>query len=302
VSGSYYLWILVKDIAGNKTVQRTNVFNLDNVAPTVSYTDDIQVNVNTLISESFLKNNTTMSDNYSSINEISITNIVVKNSASTVVSSTLSGYDIYTISYSVVDKAGNATNVSRTMTTLPTTSITLTNLILDSSFETGGDYWYNVATNKIARVTEKSYEGSYSFRVTSEDSQTWPRYNNYAYTVLGKSLYSRVYTYKVDDTLYPGLAFITSEYGDWPTSMDYVTHYTKIPINQWVMLSATIPSAKATYFKIMLPQINKAVTGYVWFDGLMVIDLTESFGSNVPTKKWVNKMIPYFKGTKTFSW
>ena len=34
VSGGYYLWILAKDNSGNMTIVRTNVFNLDNAAPT----------------------------------------------------------------------------------------------------------------------------------------------------------------------------------------------------------------------------------------------------------------------------
>jgi hypothetical protein len=36
VTGGYYLWILAKDNAGNTTIVRTNVFNLDNTVPTIS--------------------------------------------------------------------------------------------------------------------------------------------------------------------------------------------------------------------------------------------------------------------------
>ena len=35
-TGSYYLWILATDNAGNQTITRSNVFNLDNTAPTCS--------------------------------------------------------------------------------------------------------------------------------------------------------------------------------------------------------------------------------------------------------------------------
>lgn len=42
---------------------------------------------------------------------------------------------------------------------------------------------------------------------------------------------------------------------------------------------------------------NKATTS-VWYDGLVLIDLTESFGSgNEPTKEWCDKNIPFFEGT-----
>jgi prepilin-type N-terminal cleavage/methylation domain-containing protein len=37
VSGSYYLWILAKDMSGNTEIQGSNVFNLDNTNPTVTF-------------------------------------------------------------------------------------------------------------------------------------------------------------------------------------------------------------------------------------------------------------------------
>lgn len=40
--------------------------------------------------------------------------------------------------------------------------------------------------------------------------------------------------------------------------------------------------------------------GSIWYDGWMIIDLTEAFGSgNEPTKEWCDKNIPYFTGTYT---
>jgi hypothetical protein len=39
----------------------------------------------------------------------------------------------------------------------------------------------------------------------------------------------------------------------------------------------------------------------MWYDGLMIIDLTEAFGEgNEPTKAWCDANIPYFSGTKDF--
>src|SRR5690606_4890764 len=35
VTGSYYLWILARDNSGNTTIERSNVFNLDNTPPAV---------------------------------------------------------------------------------------------------------------------------------------------------------------------------------------------------------------------------------------------------------------------------
>lgn len=44
---------------------------------------------------------------------------------------------------------------------------------------------------------------------------------------------------------------------------------------------------------------STATTGSVWYDGWMIIDLTEAFGtSNEPTKEWCDVNIPYFVGTQ----
>ena len=36
LTGGYYLWISAQDTAGNTTITRSNVFNLDNTSPTVT--------------------------------------------------------------------------------------------------------------------------------------------------------------------------------------------------------------------------------------------------------------------------
>lgn len=44
---------------------------------------------------------------------------------------------------------------------------------------------------------------------------------------------------------------------------------------------------------------NGGVVDRAWFDGVMIIDLTKTFGAgNEPTLTWCNQNIPYFTGTK----
>lgn len=46
---------------------------------------------------------------------------------------------------------------------------------------------------------------------------------------------------------------------------------------------------------------NDYSAGKMWYDGLMIIDLTKAFGEgNEPTKAWCDANIPYFTGTKEF--
>ena len=292
------------DAGGNQTVQATlTISNIDKVLPVVSFTDELIVSVNSVVDSTFLKSNTTITDNVSTIGQISINNIVVKNSAGTIVGNTLSGYDIYTIDYSVVDSAGNSNNVTRTMITKPISSITVNNIMTDPSFETGSAYWYNFG-GEVIRSTDRAYSGSYSFRVYSNLAQNWPRFNNSSYNIQGRAIYTRVYTYKTVNAISPGLTFIVAATNvDWPAqAVEYQNYWDMGLINQWNMMSITTPSAAYPYFKIMLPQTNETASGYVWFDGLMVIDLTASFGANVPTGKWMDKMIPYVGVNGTFSW
>lgn len=50
----------------------------------------------------------------------------------------------------------------------------------------------------------------------------------------------------------------------------------------------------------MLPQSNGKATGNLYFDGLVIVDLTETFGAgNEPDKNWCDKNINYFEGTTT---
>lgn len=58
-------------------------------------------------------------------------------------------------------------------------------------------------------------------------------------------------------------------------------------------------TARNTSFR--LDYNNSSTAGKMWYDGLMIIDLTEAFGAgNEPTKAWCDANIPYFTGTKEF--
>ena len=59
-------------------------------------------------------------------------------------------------------------------------------------------------------------------------------------------------------------------------------------------------TARNTNFR--LDYNNSSAAGKMWYDGLMIIDLTEAFGEgNEPTKAWCDANIPYFTGTKEFN-
>lgn len=76
-------------------------------------------------------------------------------------------------------------------------------------------------------------------------------------------------------------------------------------IGQWNMYSTVIDRSSFTAgnytFRLDFNRGGSTATaGSVWYDGWMIIDLTETFGSGKePTKEWCDANIPYFSGMQT---
>lgn len=101
VTGGYYLWILAKDSSGNKLITKSNVFNLDNTPPVIVLTSTGGY----YISGQFIYV-ATATDNIDG----NITNRVVARGLPSNPSSPEPGN--YSISYSVLDSAGNESTTS----------------------------------------------------------------------------------------------------------------------------------------------------------------------------------------------
>jgi prepilin-type N-terminal cleavage/methylation domain-containing protein len=105
VTGSYYLWILAKDIAGNTLITRTNVFNLDNTIPVLTLNGSATVTI-------------TRESTYTDAGATATDNINGNITSSIVVTGTVNPNVIgtYKITYNVSDASGNAaTPISRTV-------------------------------------------------------------------------------------------------------------------------------------------------------------------------------------------
>jgi hypothetical protein len=94
VTGSYYLWVLAKDNAGNTAIIRTKVFNIDNTKPilTLLGNDNIEIN----LGSKYVDLGATVTDN---IDEL-ITVIKIGNVNPSVVGE-------YAVTYSATDSSGN---------------------------------------------------------------------------------------------------------------------------------------------------------------------------------------------------
>ena len=104
-TGSYYLWILSKDNAGNTTITRSNVFNLDNTVPVITINPET---ISIYVGSTYVDNGVTAND---SINGDITSNIIKTGSVNSNVIGT------YILTYNVSDSSGNAA-VTKTRTVI----------------------------------------------------------------------------------------------------------------------------------------------------------------------------------------
>jgi hypothetical protein len=148
VSGGYYLWILAKDNAGNTTITRSNVFNLDNTAPIITMNGSNPVTVNK--GSTYTDAGASATDAHSGIaGSVTSTGTVNPNVVGT-----------YTITYNVSDNAGNtATSVIRTIYVIdvlaPTITITGSNPITIASGTIYSDAGSSATDDVDGNVTSK---------------------------------------------------------------------------------------------------------------------------------------------------
>lgn len=87
----------------------------------------------------------------------------------------------------------------------------------------------------------------------------------------------------------------------WPISEPNFYSKKTAAAGTWSIISAVNNRSSFTSgsYPLRLDFDNKNNTGYMWFDGLMLIDLTEDFGAGKePSVEWCDINIPYFIGVR----
>ena len=121
--------------------------------------------------------------------------------------------------------------------------------------------------------------------VTAMSNDTYP-------LVKGHKYYARVEIYQE--------SVVGSSDFYWPVAEPSVYHGKVATAGKWKIISAvsTRSSWDSGSYNLRLDFNNNNNAGYMWFDGLMLIDLTEAFGEgNEPTATWMKKNVPFFTGT-----
>ena len=165
----------------------------------------------------------------------------------------------------------------------------MTNLVSNPSFE--GTGWsggsYDTTHAKFGKYGYKMTGSTSSWEVLANNNSSISMTNTHIY-------YVRWYVYHEGAGGSTGCYFGIAE-------PNFVEGVSLGPANQWNMISAVNNrssfSSGSQGFRLDYNNSNNATS--VWFDGVMLIDLTATFGSgNEPTKEWMDENVPFFEGTK----
>ena len=167
---------------------------------------------------------------------------------------------------------------------------TLSNILPNSSFENSG--WSGCSYN----ATYKKY-GSYSCSLTGTTSTPEVLATNNTAISLNNThtYYSRVEGYQTSKTGSQGWQVY------WPIAEPSFGSVEFKDINKWNIYSliATRSSFANGNQQLRFDYDNRNNNGTVYYDGGMLLDLTNSYGTNIPDKETLDK-IPYFEGTISY--
>ncbi len=292
-SGEYYIHIMVSDELENKKTQTSNKIVVDLEQPKIEEKTQIEVSLNTVVNEEYIKSINNISDNMSSKEKIVIENLTIQNSENQEVEGTLDSYDVYIISFNIKDEAGNSSEeIKQTIITKLTSNITLTNTISDSGFETDSEGWFNDATIQLA--DDRSISGK-SVKFTSSKNQAFPLKIYDIQNLIGKNVYFSIWVNSDSQSTAARFAITNINSNEqWPQEPGIDNHVDAGQgknYNEWKRLSI-IQHIEWQYLRLGLTQADSQGTGSLWWDNLMAIDLSP-FGDKTPTIKWLEKMVPY---------
>ena len=178
-------------------------------------------------------------------------------------------------------------------------------MVEDSSFENGVNRWLN-NTGTVTKSNEFKDTGNYSMKFASN-----AYYNEtLAYYCIAdtKTAKAMVYTkghkyYGIVITYIPSTYSTTHSEMFWHSSGKIMTtaYFTYSKVGQKSLLSFYIDKDWDTDNNMILRLDNNNLNknSVVYFDSIVLMDLTEAFGEgNEPSKEWCDEHIDWFEGSK----
>ncbi len=88
----------------------------------------------------------------------------------------------------------------------------------------------------------------------------------------------------------------------WPIAEPYFFEYYPVTLNSWKIVSAinTRSSFTSGSYNMRLDFDNNNTAGVIYFDGVVALDLTSSYGTSYPTQAYLDTL-PFFTGTLNIS-
>ena len=169
-------------------------------------------------------------------------------------------------------------------------SIWLTNLVFDGSFENADSNWITWSTTPTD-TTQARY-GIQSLKLGGDSLAR----STIEKPIVGHKYYGREWIKTNGELTADDCRFEILSEGIVPEEA-HVFSWNKGNYPNWTMISSIIPinKARADSYQVRTFTIGGSVDA--WVDGLMIIDLTASFGEGKePTKEWCDANIPYFEG------
>ena len=158
---------------------------------------------------------------------------------------------------------------------------------MESSSWSGGNY----------STTEKLF-GSRS-QYFPANSTTAQYISTPSMPVVGHKYYGRHYL-KTDGNVTAADCRFEWFAGDGP-GLNFVFGWNQGNYPNWTMESSIVTVDAVNGSSYVCRSFDVSNTGAVWADGLMIVDLTEAFGSgNEPTKQWCDENIPFFTTTNGY--
>lgn len=187
--------------------------------------------------------------------------------------------------------AGTGNFIAGDVVSLPSDVVSMTNLVADGSFETTGTW---VTWSADALVTEQSLFGSKSLKLTGDQLANI----SVATPIVGHKYYGREYI-KTDGEVTIGDGRFEVHGGDG-VGLNWVYGWNRGNYPNWTMQSAIHEIEVVNASSYVLRTFKVSGTGTCYVDGILLVDLTASFGAGFePDKEWCDTYIPFFEGTQS---
>ena len=179
--------------------------------------------------------------------------------------------------------------------------VTLTNLITNGSFENGSNGWstsrLTTPNNNVAGTITSSKYATGNNSLYINDTSDTTGYWNYQYFT--STVGDQVYVYAKTNIISPAFSIAINR--DNTGSSNETLNSYPTTSNDFILYSSEYTASSTTQYLQLGSSISYS-TSEGYFDDVMVINLTDSYGNNTPSQEVLDRSIGYFDGTVSYNY